>query len=395
MTVPTQIYNFLLRSIRDLDQKEGYQFLERFLMGPQSIWETIDAALNSVPNLWSITDCPDEYLEYLKWIVGWTSELEEVTYGLSYDELRRLIAISGRLWKLRGTEDTIIDVLKFATGARCRYWNWFDYRWIVDETILSEEHDGHDPWMIELPDPAVAGSEYVSSLRIVDNGSLNKELVVNLMKLMRATGERWEILYLGFLDQFIIDNDTTQWDVPTQTGTNVFQVADGKMRFGVTATGSESTEAIVSWASWDEMVLGARVRCFPLGTSMTFQIRFHYIDSNNYYALEVWPSSHSSGPMFWLYKVSSGAPVPLTAAASSVPIYDEVWYYFRISIVDVGSNKEIKIYMDAVEVMNATDSSSPFQDGNIGLQSVNGEIEVDEVELFELPAESDYIDINS
>lgn len=395
MAVPTQMYNFILRSIRDADQKYGHQFFERYFMGTQNVWETIDAALFSVPNLWSITDCPDEYLQYLKWIVGWTSELDHITYGLSYDELRRLIAISGRLWKLRGTEDTIIDVLKFATGARCRYWNWFDYRWIVDETILSEEHEGRDPWMTALPDPSSAGAEYLSTLRIVDNGTLNRTLVVNLLKLMRAAGERWEIFYLGFLDQFILDGDTAQWDAPALSGTNVFQVSDGKLRFGDTVAGSQSTETLVSWASWDQMVVGARVQCFPLGTSLSFELRFHYVDSNNYYALEVLPSSNASGPLVRVIKVVSGTPSTLSSAVPGFPIYDEVWYYYRVSIVDVGSNKEIKVYVDAVEQINVTDSSSPIGAGNVGLEVTNGEIEVDEVEVFELPAESDFVDINS
>lgn len=361
MTVPTEMYNFILRAIRDADQKDGHQFFERYFMGAQNVWETIDAALFSIPNLWSIEDCPDEYLQYLKWIVGWTSELESITYGLSYDELRRLIAISGRLWKLRGTEDTIIDVLKFATGARCRYWNWFDYRWIVDETIMSEEHDGHDPWMTALPDPASAGAEYESTLRIVDNGTLNKDLVVNLMKLMRAAGERWEIFYLGFLDQFIIDGDTAQWQAPTPTASNVFQVSGGVMRLGVTATGGESTYPIVSWANWDQMVLGVRIRAFPLGISMTFLLGFHYMDSDNYSCLQVFPSSCASGPMLRIVNVFDGTPTVVVTVVPTFPLYDEVWYYFRISVARVSTGREIKVYVDSNELINVISPSKSLQ----------------------------------
>jgi len=131
MTVPSQIFDYLILPIREADQREGKDFLKRYLLGPQSVWETTDQKIKDIPKLWSIVECPDEFLKFLKWIVGWTGELDSVTQDLIFDELRRLISISGRLWKLRGPEDTIVDVLRFATGQRNRIWNWFDFRWVL------------------------------------------------------------------------------------------------------------------------------------------------------------------------------------------------------------------------------------------------------------------------
>jgi hypothetical protein len=104
----------------------------------------------------------------------------------------------------------------FVLASRANIWDWFDFRWVLSETAFGEEFEGHDPWLIELPDPSVWGAgiektERLSCLRIVDNGSLNRELVVNLLKLMRATGERWEIIYLAFLDLFDVPGADVQW----------------------------------------------------------------------------------------------------------------------------------------------------------------------------------------
>lgn len=383
MTVPTQMYNFILRSIRDADQKDGHQFFERFFYGPQSVWETIDAALNAIPALWSVTECPDEYLKYLKGIVGWTSELDHITYDLSYGELRRLIAISGRLWKLRGPEDTIIDVIKFATGARCYYLNWFDFRWVLDETGFGEQDDPYNPWIVSAPEEGETGDERVSNLRVVDNGSLNRELVINLVKLMRAAGERWEITYLGFLDRFIEDEDTTQWEVPEDTGDSIFQVSDGVMRIGTTVLEEVVTKAIVDYADWDAFTLKTICKVTSVISTITyFGVRFHQVDDNNYYSL----GFKAQSPTEWqielvLTKVVDGTPSVLQSVALD-SFYFDTWYDLTIEILDDIGGKRIRGNVDSTTIVDYTDSS-PLAPGTIGYYTIYTIADIKKVELID------------
>jgi phage tail-like protein len=220
MAAPRQIFDFFIEPIRSSDKREGHDFLKRWLMGPQEIWETHISKAADLRKLWSPAECPDNAVRYLAWIVGWTSQLDYIVNELTLEELRRLISVSVKLWKERGTEPALVDVLYLATGARCRALNWFDFRWILGEDYIGEEWGGLDSWLISLPGED-ARAEYLSNLRIVDNGNLNRRLVENLVELMRALGENWEITYLVFLDLFTESGDLAQWDLTASPSAEV------------------------------------------------------------------------------------------------------------------------------------------------------------------------------
>lgn len=151
------MYDFIIFEIRKNDlqgsPRPGTEFLKRYLKGPNRQWQQTIGFIRSLPDLWNIEKIADDKLKFLKAIVGWTDAplQRKVTEAISDESLRRLIAVSGRLWKQRGPEDTIIDILSLLTVARCRIWNWFDFRWILDETELGEEHQGRDAWLVHLP----------------------------------------------------------------------------------------------------------------------------------------------------------------------------------------------------------------------------------------------------
>lgn len=472
MAPPRKIYDFIIEPIRTMDQREGEMFLQRFLNGPQQVWVALDQIITTIPKLWSVTECPDQFLKYLKWIVGWTSELDNITRELSDDELRRLISISAQLWKERGSDDALINVLYFATGARCRYWNWFDFRWVLPAsgppdsvwwggtaqfvfgvdtvagtsrrdgmplvvtaretgvsaqgqmaydpgfgnyvfigdalgypgypsgdpndyevrlepplgTELGEEHQGRDPWIIDLPDPSVAGAEYESNLRIVDDGALNLDLVDALVNsLMRATGERWETTYLGLLDQFLITGDTTQWD---QTYADKISVENGVLELNDDLGTGVYVPCIVETAVWPEAVYSARVRSVgsPVGV---LQIMFGFTDLDNGYALAIVPEGSAYGAtQLILVKVELGAitylvTLPLSA---TMPIRHEVYYTYRIAITNEGAvGKRIKVYMDANEVIDYLDDPSLLPEGTMGFAVGLGRMQVDEAEVVLVP----------
>lgn len=479
MSTPVDIFDFIIAPIRDADAREGGDFLYRYFRGHQHVWEQTDQNIRGIPKLWSIDDCPDEYLQYLKNIVGWTSEYDSFIELLSDEELRRLISISARLWKERGPEDVLIDVLYFATAARSRYWNWFDFRWVLaaagppdslwwggtaqfvffietlagtarrdgmlwevtaletgvtaqgqmlwhpsvgnyvpifnalgypgypsadpeqyhirqvvrQGTELGEEHEGRDPWIVDLPDPTVAGAEYESNLRIVDNGTLNRDLVRRIMRLMRPSGERWEITYLALLDQFIIDGDNTQWDV---SGTSRGIVEDGVLKLGTVGDILDEATCLVPSAVWSQAMIACRARITSAPAPLTaFGLRFHWTDSNNYYLLGVSFEGTSAGSVLTLARLKAGVPALLIQQDMTTdPIYPDVFYTFRVTIVNEGANKRIKVFMDGVEFIDYLDTD-PLAQGTLNLLAQYAEVEIDEVEVIELPGESDYIDINS
>ena len=388
MTVPRQMFDFIIGPIRLMDRREGNDFYKRWFIGAQEIWETIDARIQAIPTLWSVTECPDEQLQFLKWIVGWTSELDDVTRELTFIELRRLISTSVRMWKLRGPEDTTIDVLFFSTAARNRIWNWFDMRWVLDETEMGEEHEGRDPWLLDLPEPDTAGAEMESNLRIVDDGTLNRNLVVSLTKLMRATNERIEITYLTFLDQFIIAGDDTQWTKPIGTS---LAVVDGKLTLTDDSQDELTNVNVAGATSWSSYVFSARIQGESQSSGKQFGAFFYYTDISNYYAVIF----DTFDKELILRKVVAGTPTDIATVDMSLqPFFPDVWYGLRVSIVDEGGSNRIEVFIDANKLIDELDSA--HAQGTIGLfHTADATIECDDTEVLGVPAESDYIDINT
>lgn len=369
MAVPTQIYNFLIEEIRKLDQQEGYRFVERYLIGPQTIWETNSEILQTIPNIWSITECPDRILQYLKNIVGWTSDLDYITDELDYDTLRRLMSVSINLWKNRGPEDTINDIIYFTFNSRNRIWNWFDFRWVLDETQLGEDHQGLDPWIIDLPDPEVSGAENVSNLRVVEPES--RIALEGIVDLMRAINETIEITYLKFLDQFLIESDLTQWQDST---TYNLAVEDGVLKVGNSLSTTELAWATELEANWINQVVYFRARFWGNGGSQAITIAPYGWYSTPYivgYAI----SYNFSG------SISVYSPNGLIGSFSYT-LYEDVWYGFRFELSKYDGSIIFKIYIDGNLEYTAIDGAIDLTPGAPAFSLYYAYLECSEVETI-------------
>jgi phage tail-like protein len=380
-----QIYLFLIELIRTEDANNGNLFLKRFLEGPQAVWEEIQDKIFSIKNLWSITDIQDEHLKYLKNIVGWTSDHDHITNELSYDELRRLIANSVSLWKNRGAESTIISMLTLMTGARMRSWNWFDFRWILEETGFGHESDGNDPWLISID------NDREINIRIMDeNETLKRYVVENLVKLMRPCGERFSINYLLLLDLFNVDDDTTQWDsLNSNDDTDILTVVDGEGILNDDTYLEEAYSNIENSDSWSNYMFSAKI----CGTS-PFGVTFYRADENNYYCFRFKISGMAKN--LELVKIAGGleTSIATTYIPESFVVDPDLYYMFRVSITEEGSDNRIKCYIDGLEVLDATDNH--FSSGHVGIiHEVDGAIKINEIEVSALPVEDAFIDINS
>jgi hypothetical protein len=368
------MYRFLIAIIREEDQINGDKFIQRYLQGPQLLWKQTVATARYIPVLWDVANVPDQYLWYLKDIVGWTKELDEITSRLDPLTLRRLIAASVAYWKRRGPEDAVIDLISLVTGARCRIWNWFDYRIVLDESAFGEDWNGYDPWMASLPGPP-NDDEMRSNIRVVDDGTLDHELVVALAKLGRPAGERIEVSYIGFLDLFGVDDDLSQWDE-----TDGVTVADGKMTL---ATGESAFANLESSQDWANYVVTARL----MGDGV-FQA--YRTGSGDYYYAQLDVDFNQ----ILVGVVVAGVPTVLATvnmALYSVMLHDDVHYSLRLELSPEAGQTRFNVYFESAlisSVLNPVHSQ-----GSRGFSGVGG-LEVDEVELFFNPLETDTIDIN-
>jgi len=322
------MYRFLLDPIRQADAtREGTLFVKRYLQGPQLLWQQTMSKIFALKNLMSVTKCPDELLKYLKNIVGWTSDLDYITDGLDYDALRRLIAASPELWKQRGREETIIDLLTLITGANCYMLNWFDYRWITGETIFGEIHEGNDSWIISNPGAPNYGENY-STLKIVDNGDLDKTLAQYLVNFMRAVSERIEIVYIQFFDQFLIDGDDAQW---TTTVGDDMVIADGVAKHSATAQ-QTSVVSVAEAAAWERYICYWKIK-----SNDKIKIMFG-IDGTDYFLLEIILNSNTCN----LYLYSNSSLGLLTTTTLTYTALPDIYYGVRIHF----ETPTIRVYID-------------------------------------------------
>jgi len=377
-------FHFLPESIREADRAEGQEFLRRYYLGIQQVWETIRSKILSVKDLWDVINCPDEFLPYLKNIVGWTKQFAHITDELDTDTLRRLISVSVAMWKGRTTEDTYIDALNLLVPSRARVWNWFWFRIITDETYLSEERQGRDPWMISFPG---AGQEYYSNLRLVDPGSADKQLVLDVLRLLRPVGERIEIVYLKFLDLFEIDEDLAQWNIGDAADA---EVADGFLSL----VGNRHAFANVEGSEdWENYVAFTRIRggqSSGPGFGLSFYVTPGTFDNYYYARIDVEDNE------LQLRKVVGGihSSIATFSFSSSYLLQNDIWYGLRVQVSPDGVTNRIKVYLDGTERIDATDTS--HSKGSAGIFSeANSYVQADELEVLGLPVDSETIGINS
>lgn len=288
-----RMYDFFIEPIRRADVTAGKLFLQRFLEGPQEVWESMQQNIFSIKDLWDVTRIEDRLLIYLKNIVGWTPELEKpITERLDADTLRRLISVSTPLWKIRGTESSYLTMLAVFTTQRVRIWNWFDLRWILDESAIGQDHQGRDIQLLDLP--GGIGDERRSNIRIVDpdGSTLDRMLIRNLVRLWRPSGERVTITYLDFMDLFQVDGVNDQWESST---TDPLAVADGVLALSDDTIEEHAEAATQFAATWSDYIAYWRVR----GNGAYWGVLFYWTDADDHYRLDIIDAPGEVDLLFW------------------------------------------------------------------------------------------------
>lgn len=383
-----RMYDFLIRPIRTADVTEGQLFLERYLQGPQEVWETIQTDIFRLLDLWDVNRILDAHLKFQKNIVGWTPELERpITDRLDFATLRRLISLSVPLWKIRGIEDAYIRAILALVLTRMRVWNWFDLRWILDETAMGEDHQGRDPYLLATVD------EQFSDIRIVDGVSgLDRTLLLNMLKVFRPSGERLNVYWIDFLDQFLVDTDDTQWE---SDQADPIPVVDRLMTLDDDASIEKAHVITTDSTDWEDYVGYWRVRGTGDAATERFGVMFYWQDDDNYYQVLLEPSTDS----LLLVERKSAAEATLVTvdlfATAAIQVYEDVFYGLRIHAEAVPTGTRVRVYLDGEERIDFIDTTSPLTRGSIGvIHLVGSTLDLNETELFQLPLASNLIDIN-
>lgn len=171
---PHDIYSFLIESLRQCDRDAGDLLVLRFLEAPQSEFEDTYERIKSLLRLYDPETTPAAALNYVKWIVGFTSRLDFLTGGLSESELRILISIGARMWKYKGTDAALAYALEAFSAYPIRVLPWFFFRTLVDEVEIGRAELDVDPWLIDQPgmNPSVYPDALTAPAELLDMDAL-------------------------------------------------------------------------------------------------------------------------------------------------------------------------------------------------------------------------------
>lgn len=421
------IYSFIIKSIRDLDQENG-ELLLSWLAAAQSEFEDTYERIDSLRQIYDPALAPVSALQYVRSLVGLTDEVVGIIGKPSESDLRRLISVAVKAWKYKGSVKGLADTLKALTGKTVRVIDYFRFRTIVDEAELGWAELDVDPWLIDVPgfspadepdavsvegggtflrftvdnilgsgeavphqirmrhvdyltDVEVAWSrwdgtnnvvdsvgllgqtgspdtseyqyrvgvdpdEYVSDLRIVDDGSLDRTMVEGLVSLFRPSGERIYVRYLDFQDDF--REEILGWTEVTGTATN--QSSLGRVVLSDGAADSVIATDETGDGSWTTIRAGFHLMLSD--ASKWGEVRFYYTDENNFYAVRVDPTV----PSVKLDKVTGGVRSTLDSSTLAA-FYTDTFYMVHVQTDNVsGPGHQIRCQLDGNLMCEAVDS---------------------------------------
>jgi hypothetical protein len=195
MGLQPTLYDSLILPLRALDATDGQLLLQRFLERPQYHADRTQELINTLPLTDSPVTCPEALIQYLAPHVGLTSEMSEMMAGLSTIQLRKLLLLAMPFWKKKGTVGSLQAIARHLTGRIPNYISWFDSRLQLDVSTIAEDQQGADSFL--------SADAYSSCLEMMDDGSINTDLLLALIRLVRPANESLQVTLYDFIDLFI------------------------------------------------------------------------------------------------------------------------------------------------------------------------------------------------
>lgn len=339
---PYDMFRYLIKPMRDGDTSG---VLERYIAGPQSIFEETHANALATLDLANIDSAPDWALDYLLWIAGWTPDLSFITSGLDATAKRKLIRLSAELWKGKGTEAGIRETIRLFTGRDAVCWSWFYLRMELDKSGLWHKGiGGIDPWLVG----STYGDrdQYLSIVWISDEDDPPKQLIRDLAELHRPLGEAIAIHYAGFVDDFqagvgkwvTVLGDARSWDSDS--------------RRMVLAGGSITHANVAGVEDWDTFTVTASVRLSAENQQFQLAVRWNgeLGAGMNLYSIAV----DNGAKTVTLLKVTGAGDVTLgSAAIVALPVSDPVAIVVH-SIRKSATELLIVVFLDGVLRLGVT-----------------------------------------
>lgn len=227
-------------------------------------------------------------------------------------------------------------------------------------------------------------SDFVTELRLMDapsgTGVVNRELLQDMIELIRPVGERIDIVYVDLLDEFIAPKDVGMWSF---TGATHPYVPEPGGRLVIPAISSIFYGQIYAY-SWGDRTAIIKVEAESISTTVEF--RFAVVDANNYYYVEIDYTAQTID----LYKMVAGAPALLGTIVrlDLIPDYVDT---FRVNMITEGSNILLQVKYNGDLLYEQVDAPATFTTGTVQVYAIGDIAYLYYIEVMVLPAQSDRV----
>jgi len=235
--------------------------------------------------------------------------------------------------------------------------------------------------------------ELVFDVIIEDDGELNRDKVVGVVRFYRPQSERVYIRYYSLYELFVNYDrwETTQGTATwSETNKNVV-LDDGGVNTIIQCIADGSDE-------WSSYCVHAQMRHSV--NLKYFQIRFMVQDSDNYYYLKLLaPNPPTIPPGIWQLRRVVGGSDSLLATGDLNWLDADVDYFWRIESITSsrpgGEVQVLRVYQDEDLLVTYDDDPAPWSgNANGTVEIVNeagGELTVSRVYVHPLPMEFDFV----
>lgn len=389
------LYKALISPLRQMDRDEGRELLRRMLIGPQEQFEWTEAQIQTLYDQIKPDLVRTDLLRNLLAIVGFTTELRDIIDRLTEIQLRRLVLVAVPLWKERHTERGLINAIRLLTGRTAFVTSWFGYRNILGETVLGEDQlvSGGDNWLIG--GDITVYDEYWTNVRIMDDGTLDELLLLDVIRLMRPMSERIEVLLEDFLDRF--DGELDKWTTVAGTAPTL---VDGTMFLPAGTTIQPITPIKATDAAHGNYVFMSKFRLE--GPTAIFQARWR-ISGNDYYRLVITPAGAitPTGTLSFGRVTGNVLTALVDVLVMPLSIVENVWYKLRVVTTNVGTNRHMQICIDANLIVPTSGSNyvdsvgTTHQNGPYQFTADTAAVSLDNVESWSTPARFATIELST
>ncbi|NIY18571.1 MAG: hypothetical protein GWM98_28810, partial [Nitrospinaceae bacterium] len=243
--------------------------------------------------------------------------------------------------------------------------------------------DTGQSWFIAFP-----YDEYLTEIRVVDEktgqGEVNRSLLEKLLAQQRPSSERFNVVYVDFMDLFQVPNDLGQWNpvIAAGAGLDTVTVADGKLTLYSTQPLGGALVTNRPTADWEDFQWKVKAALGSATGTMTFT--FCFDSPTDWLQVTVEYTGFGTG-VVKLWKMVAGVLTPLASWNHPSLNPETYWTYSMEAFTLPSGDIAVRVLVDGNVVI---DLSTPvnYTSGNILLGVLtNTEAWIEETELWEYP----------